>query len=203
MTHQATVKLHLAKKCLLSVASLAAVVGPVAIGLAFGPHGLAQAQSVGGSNALAMKHYQNKEWNFELDIPGGWNRFPPNLAYNPREVMRFASGENGRQLLIIFRNFFDAQKGIAGYISADEQALEKKEGYSHFVTGETTIGSRRVTTLDFDRQQSDGSTVSIHQYFLVEGTLLYALSFSTNGNLQAMIALTDRVAGSFTFDPST
>ena len=65
------------------------------------------------------------------------------------------------------------------------------------------IGSRRVTTLDFDRQQSDGSTVSIHQYLLVEGTLLYTLSFSTNGNLQAMIALTDRVAGSFTFDPST
>jgi beta-lactamase regulating signal transducer with metallopeptidase domain len=203
MRHQATAKLHLAKKCLLSVASLTAVVGPVAIGLALGPHGLAQAQAVGGPNAPAMKHYQNKEWNFGLDIPGGWNRFPPNLAYSPNEVMRFASGENGRQLLIIFRGFMDASKGMAGYISADEQTLEKKENYSHFVTGETTLGSRHVTTLDFDRQQPDGGIVSIHQYLLVEGTLLYTLSFSTNGDLRAMIPLTDRMAGSFTFDPST
>jgi hypothetical protein len=202
MTHRITGQLHPAKKCLLSVAGLAAVVGPVAIGMAFGPQGLAQAQQA-AYGAPAMKHYQNTEWNFGLDIPKGWNRFPPNLNYSPREVMRFASGENGKQLLAIFRTFIDAQKGIAGHISAVEDSLAKKEGYSHFVTGETMLGSRRVTTLDFDRSQPDGETWSVHQYFLVEGTLLYTLSFNTNGNPQAMIALTDRIASSFTFDPST
>jgi hypothetical protein len=150
-----------------------------------------------------MKHYQNTEWNFGLDIPKGWNRFPPNLNYSPREVMRFASGENGRQLLVIFRTYIDAQKGVAGHVSAVEESLGKKEGYSHFVTGETTLGSRRVTTLDFDRPLEGGEIWSVHQYFLVEGTLLYTLSFSTNGNPQAMIPLTDRIANGFTFDPST
>jgi hypothetical protein len=117
--------------------------------------------------------------------------------------MRFASGENGSQLLIVFRSFIDAQKGVAGHISAVEQSLEKNEHYAHFVTGEITIGSRRVATLDFDRQQADGGTRSVHQYLLVEGTLLYTLSFSTSDNPQTMIATADRIASSFTFDPST
>jgi hypothetical protein len=83
---QVTAKLHLAKKCLLSVAALAVFAGPVAIGLAFGPQELAQAQAVGGSSAPATRHYQNTEWNFGLDTPKGWNRFPPNLSYSPNEV---------------------------------------------------------------------------------------------------------------------
>jgi hypothetical protein len=199
MTYQVTAKLHLAKKCLLSVAGLAAFAGPVALGLAFGPQGLAQAQAANG----ATKHYQNAEWNFGLDIPRGWNRFPANLSYSPNEVARFASGENGSQLLIVFRTFIDAQKGMAGHISVAEQSLEKKEHYAHFVAGETMIGSRRVATLDFDRQQADGGTRSVHQYLLVEGTLLYTLSFSTSDNPQTMIATTDQIASSFTFDPST
>jgi beta-lactamase regulating signal transducer with metallopeptidase domain len=199
MTCQVTAKLHLAKKCLLSVAGLAAFAGPVAIGLAFGPQGLAQAQAVNG----ATRHYQNTEWNFGLDVPKGWNRFSPVLSNSPNEVMRFASGENGTQLLIVFRSFIDAQKGIAGHISTVEQSLEQKEHYAHFVAGETTIGSRRVATLDFDRQQADGGTRSVHQYLLVEGTLLYTLSFSTSDNQQTMIPTADRIASSFTFDPST
>ncbi len=202
MTHQAVAKLHLAKQCFLSAAALAAVAAPVAIGLMFGPQGLAQAQATAGSNAPAMRHYQNTEWSFGLDIPQGWNRFPPNLTASPHEIMRFGSGESGRQILIIFRNFFNAQKGLAGYITSDEQGLEKK-GYSHFVTGEATIGSRHVVTLDFDRTGSDGSTWSVHQYMFVNGTLLYTLSFGTDGLERDMLGVSDWVASSFTFDPTT
>jgi hypothetical protein len=67
----------------------------VAIGLTLGPQRLAQA--AGGPNALATRRYQNAEWNFGLDVPKGWNRFPPNLTNSPSEVMRFASGEDGTQ----------------------------------------------------------------------------------------------------------
>jgi hypothetical protein len=105
-------------------------------------------------------------------------------------------------MLILFRNFYDAQKGLDTYISLDEENLEKA-GYSHFIKGETLLGSRRVVTLDFDRPHADGSTGTIHQYLLVEGTLLYTLSFSTTASMRDMIPLTDRMATSFTFDPST
>jgi beta-lactamase regulating signal transducer with metallopeptidase domain len=202
MTYQAAAKLHLAKKCLLGAAGVVVIAVPVAIGMTFGPQGLAQAQATNDSNTPAMRHYRNAEWNFALDVPQGWNRFPPNLSASPHEVMRFASGANGRQMLILFRSFYDAQKGLDGYISLDEQNLEKA-GYSHFVTGETVLGSRRVVTLDFERPHPDGSTGTIHQYLLVEGTLLYTLSFSTTGIMRDMIPLTDRMANSFTFDPST
>jgi beta-lactamase regulating signal transducer with metallopeptidase domain len=202
MTNQATAKLDLVKKCLLSAAALAAVAVPVAIGMTFGSQGLAQAQAPGGSGAPAMRHYQNTEWNFALDVPKGWNRFPPNLTNSPSEVMRFASGAEGTQLLIIFRNFFEASKGVSGFISAVQQTLEKG-GFTHFVTGEITVGSRHVITLDFDRPAPDGSgTWSCRQYIFVEGTLLYTLGFGTNSKPEAVLPLYDRVASSFTFDPS-
>ena len=197
MTHQVVVRLHLLKKGLLSAAALAAIAGPVAIGLALGPQGLAQAQeeTAGG----AMRHYQNTEWNFGLDIPTGWNRFPPNLAQSPREIMRFASGQNGKNLLIIFRNYFDAQKGFSAYIAADEQGLEK-QGFTHFLTGESTVGARHVMTLDFDKTLQDGSTWSSHQYFFIEGTLLYTLSFGTTNKPDGLVPLQDRIAKTFSFD---
>jgi hypothetical protein len=203
MTCQVTAKLHLAKQCLLSVAGLAAFAGPVALGLAFGPQGLAQAQAVGGSSAPAMRRYQNTEWNFGLDVPQGWNRFAPVSSNSPSEVMRFASGRDGTQLLIIFRNYFDARKGVGGFVSGVQQTLEKA-GFSHFVTGEITVGSERVVTLDFDRPMPDGGgTWSCRQYMFVSGTLLYTLGFGTSGKPETVLALQDRVANSFTFDPST
>jgi hypothetical protein len=203
MEHQVTAKLHLAKKCLLSALGLATVAALVAIGLTLGPTGIAQAQAVDGSNAPATRHYQNTEWNFGLDVPKGWNRFPPNLANSPAEVMRFGSGEGGTQLLIIFRNYFDAQKGISAHISVVQQFLEKA-GFAHFVTGEITVGSRRVITLDFDRPIPDGGgTWSCRHYIFVEGSLLYTLGFGTSGKPEAVLPLQDHVASSFTFDPST
>ena len=200
MTSQVGMRLHFAKKCLLSTAAAAAIAGPVAIGLALGPQGLAQAQDATADNAT--QHYQNAEWNFGLDLPAGWNRFPPDLSSSPQEVMRFGSGQGGRQLLIVFRNFFDSQKGLGAYITADEQGLEKK-GHTHFVTGETNLGSRHVTTLDFDKTEADGSIWSTHQYLLTQGSLLYTLSFGTNSKQPTTLTpLEDRVATGFTFGPS-
>ena len=197
MTNQVGLRLHLAKKCLLSAAVAAAIAGPVAIGLALGPQGLAHAQDTAAS---ATQHYRNTEWNFGLDIPAGWNRFPPVLSESPNEVVRFSgSGQSGKQVLIVFRSFFDAQKGLAAYITGDEQLLEKK-GRTHFVSGEALLGSRHVTTLDFDSPQADGSNWSIHQYLFAQGSLLYTLSFSTNSKQPTTLPpFADRVATSFTF----
>jgi beta-lactamase regulating signal transducer with metallopeptidase domain len=199
MTNQVGTRLHFAKKCMLTAATAAAIAGPVAIGLALGPQSLARAQdAAAGSSA---QHYQNTEWNFGLDLPSGWNRFAPDLSASPHEVVRFGGGQGGKQLLIVFRNFFDAQKGLGGYITLDEQGLEKK-GYMHFVTGEATLGSRHVMTLDFDKAEPDGSTWSAHQYLFIQGSLLYTLSFGTNNTQPTVLApLEDRVATSFTFGP--
>lgn len=200
MTNQVGMTLHFAKKCLLSAAAAAAIAGPVAIGLALGPQGLARAQDATAGNST--QHYQNTEWNFGLDVPSGWNRFAADLSSSPHEVIRFGSGQSGKQLLIVFRNFFDTQKGLSAYITVDEQSLEKK-GYTHFITGDSTLGSRHVTTLDFDKPQADGSTWSTHQYLLTQGSLLYTLSFGTNSQQPtALTPLEDRVATSFTFGPS-
>ena len=200
MTSQVGMRLHFAKKCLLSAAAAAAIAGPVAIGLALGPQGLAQAQDATAGNAT--QHYQNAEWNFGLDLPTDWNRFPPDLSNNPQEVMRFGSGQGGRQLLIVFRNFFDSQKGLPAYIAVDEQGLEKK-GHTHFVTGEANLGSRHVTTLDFDKTEPNGSIWSTHQYLLTQGSLLYTLSFGTDSKQSTTLTpLEDRVATSFIFGPS-
>jgi hypothetical protein len=198
MTNQVGTKLHFAKKCLLSAAAAVAIAGPVAIGLALGPQSLARAQDAAAGNSA--QHYQNAEWNFGLDLPSGWNRFAPDLSSSAHEVVRFGTGQGGKQLLIVLRNFFDTQKGLGGYITADEQVLEKK-GYTHFVTGEATLGSRHVTTLDFDKAAPDGSIWSTHQYLFIQGSLLYTLSFGTNNTQPTLTPLEDRVAMSFTFGP--
>ena len=204
MTNQVGTRLHFAKKCLLSAAAAAAIAGPVALGLALGPQNLAQAQAQAqdATAGNSTQHYQNTEWNFGLDLPTGWNRFSPDLNNNPREIVRFGAGQGGKQLLIVFRSFFDTQKGLGAYITFDEQELEKK-GRTHFVTGEATLGSRHVTTLDFDLTESDGSIWSTHQYFLTQGSLLYTLSFGTDSKQPTTLSpVEDRVATSFTFGPS-
>lgn len=82
--------------------------------------------TMGPASANGTQHYQNTEWKFGLDIPKGWNRFPPVMANSPFEVVRFGSGENGYQLLIIFRNSIDAQSGLAAHIAAVEGFWPKR-----------------------------------------------------------------------------
>jgi hypothetical protein len=139
-----------------------------------------------------MKHYKSSgEWHFELDIPKRWNSFPPVPTNSPNEVIRFASHEDGNHLLIVFRNPYDpVQEHLA------------KDGFSNFVTGETTIGSRRVMTLDFDKWMADkGGTWSCRHYYVADGTVRYTLGFGANRR-DAMFDLFDRMAKSFVSEES-
>src|SRR5262249_30969774 len=65
----------------------------------------------------------------------------------------------------------------------------------NFVFGETTIGSRPVVTLDFDKLK-DGGTWSCREYFIADGTMVYTLGFGTSDKA-AMFERYDRMAKSF------
>ena len=64
-------------------------------------------------SATEMKHYENSEWHFAIDIPKSWNAFPPVSSNSPYEVVRFLSREDGVHDLIIFRNPIDPTKSPA------------------------------------------------------------------------------------------
>lgn len=147
-----------------------------------------------------MKRYQDRQWNFALDVPKSWNAFPPQPGVNAGEVIRFASRERGSHLLLISRDPHDPQVSPAAAAAAEEQHLAKI-GFSHFVTGETRIGSRVVHTLDFEKPIRSGVVWSCRSYVIVDGTLSYTLGFGTT-DPKGMFGLFDRMAKSFVFgDP--
>jgi hypothetical protein len=102
--------------------------------------------------------------------------------------------EEGRHLLIIFREPHDPKKSLMD-VSNQVQQILANHGFGNFATAETTIGSRAALTLDFDRPK-DGGTWSCRHYFLAEGTLGYTLGFGTT-NKAGMFELYDRMAKSF------
>ena len=141
-----------------------------------------------------MKHYENSEWHFAMDIPKSWNAFPPVATNSPYEVIRFESHEDGIHLVIVFRNPIDPKKSLTEW-SADVQKILARGGFGNFKTGQTTIGSRTVATLDFDKHiKSD--IWSCRHYFIPDGTLGYILGFGTNRRVE-MFDLYDRMAKSF------
>ena len=144
---------------------------------------------------IEMKRYTNKEWNFALDIPARWNAFPPVPANSPYEVIRFASHEGGVHLSIIFREPYDPERGPKAYVDRVQKGLVKA-GFGNFVPAETTIGSRVVPTLDFNRPEDKFGTWSVRHYFVLHGTLVYVVSFATT-EWHAMVDLFDRIAKTF------
>jgi hypothetical protein len=142
----------------------------------------------------AMDHYKSVEWNFELDIPKSWNRFPPVSSNSPFEVTRFLSNENGHHDLIVFRNPHDPKKDLKTRVDQTQQVLAKG-GFSNFVQAETKIGSKVVMTLDFDKALN-GQPWYCRHYFIVDGTLMYVLFFGTTDR-EAMFPLYDRMAKTF------
>jgi hypothetical protein len=68
-------------------------------------------------------------------------------------------------------------------------------GFGNFATDETTIKSRAVLMLDFDKPQGDGIW-SCRHYFVTEGTLRYTLGFGTTSKAD-MFELYDRMAKTF------
>lgn len=151
-------------------------------------------------NDIEMKRYESKEWNFALEIPARWNAFPAVPTNSPYEVIRFASHEGGVHLSIIFRNPYDPKQSPKAYSDHTQQILAKG-GFGNFVSAETSIGSRAVLTLDFDKPWTGdgGGTWSVRHYFLFDGTLAYVVSFGTTQR-DAMIDLFDRIAKTFVLD---
>ena len=145
-------------------------------------------------NFTEMKRYESRDWHFGLEIPRRWNSFPPVPTNSPAEVIRFASEEDGTHVLIIFRHPHNPKQSLEE-ISANVQAILSKNKFGNFASAETTIGARRVVTLDFDRPRGDG-TWSCRHYFIAEGTLRYVLGFGTS-NKSEMFELYDRIAKSF------
>jgi beta-lactamase regulating signal transducer with metallopeptidase domain len=187
-------RLSLVKKCALGVVTLLFVAGPLAVGLSSG-----SAAAQAGSAAFETKHYRNSEWGFELDVPKSWVVMPPVPTNSANEVIRFASREGGLHNLIVFRTPFDPKQGVETAVRGTRDGLTKA-GFSNFVTGETTIGSRRVLTLDFSRLAPDGATLwSCRHYFVVDGNLGYILGFGTTDR-EKMFARYERVAKSFSFE---
>jgi hypothetical protein len=150
-------------------------------------------------NDIEMKRYVSREWNFALDIPARWNAFPP-VPTNSNEVIRFASNEYGVHNSIIFRNPYAPKKGQQAFID-DMKPFLVKGGFGNFVQAETTIGSRVVPTLDFDKPWTgnNGGTWSVRHNFVFYGTLSYVVSFGTT-KWHAMIGLFDRMAKTFVVD---
>jgi hypothetical protein len=162
-----------------------------------------------------MKHYKSRDWNFTLDIPDRWNSFPPVPTNSPYEVVRFASREGGMHVLIIFREPNDP-KGPSIQRLERVQKLLTSKGFSNFARAETTIQSKSVLTLDFERAQSEENLPlilegdryvqrpdllwSCRHYFLAAETLAYTLGFGTT-NRAAMFDLFDRVAKTFEIIP--
>ncbi len=141
-----------------------------------------------------MTHYKNSEWNFELDVPKSWNRFPPVSSNSPFEVVRFLSIENGNHNLIVFRNPNNPNVQPQARVDGTQQSLAKN-GFSNFVQSETKIGSKAVMTLDFDKVLN-GRPWYCREYFIVDGTLVYVLGFGTTDR-EAMFPLYDRMAKTF------
>src|SRR4051812_17619811 len=104
-------------------------------------------------SVVEMKPYESREWHFRLEIPRRWNSFPPVPTNSPAEVIRFASAEEGAHLLIIFRHPHDPKQTLRDCSDQNQQALAKK-GFGNFSSSDTTIGSRTVVTLDFDRPRT-------------------------------------------------
>ena len=144
-----------------------------------------------------MIRFKSSQWNFTLNIPRGWNSFPPVSSNSPAEVIRFASNENGSHLLIIFRNLRNPKLPPKEKSDKVQQMLADK-GFGNFASAGTTIGSKPVPTLDFDKPQGNG-TWSCRHYFIAGATLDYTLGFGTTDKA-VMFELFDRVAKSFEFE---
>jgi hypothetical protein len=195
MTRPLLPRLSAVKKSVLATITLVPIVGSLAIGAATGTAAAGAVEP----GTMEMKHYASSEWHFELDVPKRWVVMPPNAANSPNEVIRFLSREDGNHNLIVFRSPFDPKQPLENVVAAIQQVLVKA-GFSDFRTGETTMGSRRVLTLDYSRLAPDGVTMwYCRQYVIVNDTLGYILGFGTT-NRDKMFGVYDGIARTFVFE---
>ena len=109
------------------------------------------------ASASGITRYKNSQWNFELDIPKGWNSFPPVPTNSPAEVIRFASNEDGTHLFDASSRFpHDPKQSLKQ--ASDQGATDSGQpGLRQLATSETTIGSRAALRLDFDKPKDGGT----------------------------------------------
>jgi beta-lactamase regulating signal transducer with metallopeptidase domain len=188
-------RLSFAKKCALVAAAFGFVAGPLAVGAGSSP----ALTHAAGTAALETKHYRSDEWGFQLDVPQSWVVMPPVSSNSPGEVIRFLSREEGNHNLIVFRSPFDPKQRLEVVVRKTQDVLAKG-GFSNFVVGETTIGSRRVPTLEFSKLAPDGVTVwSCRHYFIADGPVGYILGFGTTDR-DKMFDRYERIAQTFSFE---
>jgi len=192
MTSPILSKLSMAKRCLLSLTAFLAIAAPIALGMTGG----AGAALTVTTNAVETKHYRNEEWKFELDIPKQWNELPPESNNGP-QVSRFRSPDSASGV-IIWRAPNYSRHTLKSFSDSIQRVLAK-DGNSNFVSGESSIGSERVVTLDFDRPVPDGNVWSCRYYFVTAGAHIYTLGFGTISR-DAMLDTFDRAAKSFAFE---
>jgi hypothetical protein len=145
-----------------------------------------------------MKRYRSSEWSFGLDIPSRWNAFPAVPTNSPWEVIRFASHEDGFHNLIVFREPYDPKQSPEDHSKVIQDVLAE-QGFSNFVQGNVTIGSKAVVTLDFDKAFALNIWRCRH-YFMIDGsTLAYVLGFGST-NWTHMKELFGRMAYSFAIE---
>jgi hypothetical protein len=193
MTHPVLARLVPEKKSLLIAAVLLVIAGPIAVVLARG------GAKPGEANAVEMKRYQSTKWRFELDVPAQWTVMPPMPTESRAEVVRFWSYANGNEGMIIFRRAYDPQQQSQEEFVRQAQQVLANGGPSRFVTGETTLGSRRALTLDWTEATPDGGVMSYREYFLFDGPMMYRLRFGTPEG-EPTLRLFERVAKSFSFE---
>jgi Glyoxalase superfamily protein len=147
-----------------------------------------------GGATVTLRPYISEEWNFALDIPDRWNRFPPVSGNSPFEVARFLSYERGNHGLTVFRWPCDPKQPLSLYAGKTQELLKNK-GYGNFALSETDIGRKPALVMEFDKTQDFGF-YSCHHYFVTAGTLGYTLGFGSSSKAQ-MFELYERMAKTF------
>jgi hypothetical protein len=153
-----------------------------------------------GVESVELKRFVSPEWNFALEVPQRWNRFPPVSANSPYEVVRFASSEDYNQLLIIFRLPHDPKQTLKSHVDRAQQFLAGK-GYGNFITSETKLGAKPALVMNFDKPLGK-ATLNCRHYYLAEDTLAYALGFGSTQERETF-ELYERVAKTFEILPQS
>jgi bla regulator protein blaR1 len=168
---------------LVAVACICASVLPVVAGAQLRTPTNSPSTQGAGMIGTEMKHYKSSEWGFDLDIPQRWNSFPAVPTNSPNEVIRFASHEDGRHVLIVFRNPYDSKEDPSSYRDRIQEILAK-DGFSDFVHSDIKIGTQVFKVLDADKILN-GHSWSIRQFYIVDGTLVHVLGFGTTNAIGA------------------
>src|SRR5580658_1067563 len=157
---------------------------------------LPQTSDAATTESKAIKRHKNADFGFQLDIPNSWRVVPHALCCNG-EIVRFPSTNSSHDYTLYIARFpHDPMQSPQAEAERVQQNLTKKELYSNLLTGQTTLGSEPVVTLDFDSLNGsrDGASHRVRDYFMISGTLLYILVFSTD---RMTDGVPDQVAGSF------